>query len=119
MLFRSTSFKRVRRFIMRYAVFSDLEELKQKAEKTLNNLKAGLREWLGKNQTVAVDMETGDEYGWEDVLTFEDGIDAEDRLRMKNALIKTSVLREAIFLFSKSVLLRLDNILPGDRKSVV
>ncbi|HDZ58882.1 MAG TPA: hypothetical protein ENH47_02290, partial [Ignavibacteriales bacterium] len=108
-----TSFKRVRRFIMRYAVFSDSEELKQKAEKTLNNLKAGLREWLGKNQTVAVDMETGDEYGWEDVLTFEDGIDAEDRLRMKNALIKTSVLREAIFLFSKSVLLRLDNILPG------
>lgn len=108
-----TTFKRIRRFIMRYAVFSSSDELKQKADLTLINLKKGLREWLGTNQTVAVDMETGEEYGWEDVLIFEKGIDPEDRLRMKNALIKTSILREAIFLFSKGVLLRLNNILPG------
>ncbi|MCH8033421.1 MAG: GNAT family N-acetyltransferase [Bacteroidetes bacterium] len=108
-----TTFKRIRRFIMRYAVFSSSDNLKQKADLTLINLKSGLREWLGKNQTVAVDMETGEEYGWEEVLTFEDGIDPEDRLRLKNALIKTSVLREAIFLFSKGVLLRLNNLLPA------
>jgi long-subunit acyl-CoA synthetase (AMP-forming) len=108
-----TTFKRIRRFVMRYAVFSSSEKLKERADLTLINLKKGLREWLGKNQTVAVDMETGEEYGWEDVLTFEDGIDPEDKLRLKNALIKTSVLREAVFLFSKGVLLRLNNILPG------
>jgi len=107
-----TTFKRIRRFIMRYAVFSSSDKLKQKADLTLINLKKGLREWLGKNQTVAVDMETGEEYGWEDVLIFEEGIDPEDRLRVKNALIKTAVLREAIFLFSKGVLLRLNNLLP-------
>ncbi|MFC2094185.1 GNAT family N-acetyltransferase, partial [Bacteroidota bacterium] len=108
-----TTFKRIRRFIMRYAVFSSSDMFKQKADLTLINLKKGLREWLGKNQTVSVDMETGEEYGWEDVLIFEEGIDPEDRLRMKNALIKTSLLREAIFLFSKGVLLRLYNLLPG------
>jgi long-chain acyl-CoA synthetase len=108
-----TAFKRIRRFIMRYAVFSSLDMLRAKADSTLNKLKQGLREWLGTNQTVAVDLETGEEYGWEEVLIFEDGIDAEDRLRLKNALIKTSVLREAVFLFSSSVLLRLNNILPG------
>jgi long-subunit acyl-CoA synthetase (AMP-forming) len=108
-----TTFKRIRRFIMRYAVFSSSDKLKEKADLTLINLRKGLREWLGKNQTVAVDMETGEEYGWEEVLAFEEGIDPEDKLRLKNALIKTSVLREAVFLFSKGVLLRLNNLLPG------
>jgi len=108
-----TTFKRLSRFIMRYALFASSDELKHKAYSTLSNLRMGLREWLGKNQTVAVDMETGEEYSWEDVLTFEEGIDPEDRLRMKNALIKTSLLREAVFLFSKGVLLRLNNLLPG------
>ena len=66
-----------------------------------------------KNQKFAVDAETGEEYGWKDVLTFEEGIDAEDRQRIKNAIVKTPVLREAIFLFSGGVSLRLDNVLPG------
>ena len=108
-----TTFKRIRRFVLRYAVFSNITALKEKAESTVSNIQQGLREWLGPNQTVAVDMETGKEYGWEDVLTFEEGIDLEDRQRMKNAFLKTSVLREAIFLFSTGFLLRLDNILPG------
>ncbi|MCH7769951.1 MAG: GNAT family N-acetyltransferase [Bacteroidetes bacterium] len=108
-----TSFKQIRRFVMRYAVFSSSEKIKQKADTILTNLQQGLRLVLGKNQTVSVDMETGKEYGWDDVLTFDSGIDPEDRLRMRNALIKTSVLREAIFLFSKGFILRLDNILPG------
>jgi long-subunit acyl-CoA synthetase (AMP-forming)/GNAT superfamily N-acetyltransferase len=108
-----TNFKRISGFVMRHAVFSSYEPLRQKAESVLNNLQQGLRNWLGRNQTVSVDMETGKEYGWEEVLIFEDGIDLEDRIRMRNALIKTPVLREAIFLFSKGVFLRLDNILPG------
>jgi long-subunit acyl-CoA synthetase (AMP-forming) len=107
------TFKRIQSFIMRYAVFGSSAKLKQKADLTLIKLRKGLREWLGKNQTVAVDIETGEEYGWEEVLTFEEGIDPEDKLRLENVLKKTSVLREAIFLFSKGVLLRLNNLLPG------
>ena len=108
-----TMFKRVRRFIMRYAVFTTSPKFRYKADSTLSKLRKRLREWLGSNQTMAIDMETGGEYNWEDVLSFEEGTDPEDRLRIKNALIKTGVLREAVFLFSKGILIRLDNILPG------
>lgn len=108
-----TNFNRIRGFIMRNSVFSSYKPLKQKTETVFNNLQQGLREWLGQNQTVSVDMETGKEYGWEEVIIFEEGIDLEDRTRIKNAIIKTSVLREAIFLLSNGIFLRLDNILPG------
>ncbi len=107
------TYKGIRRFVMRFTVFSKIKEVKAEAEKTLVNLRKGLRDWLGKNQQFAVDVETSEEYGWEDVITFEEGIDAEDRLRIKNAVVKTSVLREAIFLFSGGISLRLDNVLPG------
>ena len=52
-----TTFKIIRRFLMRYAVFSQVTELKEKAESSLNSIQQGLREWLGSNQSVAVDME--------------------------------------------------------------
>jgi len=107
------TFKRIRRFVMRFSVFGKTPEVRVEAVKTLTNLRNGLREWFGKNQKFAVDAETGEEYGWKDVLTFEEGIDAEDRQRIKNAIVKTPVLREAIFLFSGGVSLRLDNVLPG------
>ncbi|MEE9448979.1 MAG: AMP-binding protein, partial [Ignavibacteriaceae bacterium] len=94
------TFQRIRRFVIRFSVFDKTPEVRVEAGKTLTNLRNGLREWLGKNQKFAVDVETGEEYGWKDVLTFEDGIDAEDRQRIKNAIVKTPILREAIFLFT-------------------
>ena len=106
-------FRRVRRFLMRFTFISEITELKMMSEKSLETLNTGFREWLGPNQRIAVDIETGDEYDWEDVLIFEEGIDAEDRLRIKNAIMKTAVLREAVFMFSNSLQLRLDDILPG------
>jgi len=106
-------FRRVRRFLMRYAALSGNDDIRKLAETSLDTLQSGFREWLGPNHQLAVDVETGDEYDWEDVLTFEEGIDAEDRLRIKNTIIKTSALREAVFMFSKGVQLRLDDILPG------
>jgi len=107
------TFKRIRRFVMWFSVFGNSQKVKEEAVKALENLRSGLRDWFGKNQNFAVDAETGEEYGWKDVLTFEEGIDAEDRQRIKNAIVKTPVLREAIFLFSDGISLRLDNILPG------
>jgi len=107
------TFKRIRRFVIRFSVFGKTPEVRVEAVKTLNNLRKGLRDWLGENQKFAVDAETGEEYGWKDVLTFEEGIDAEDRQRIKNAIVKTPVLREAIFLFSGGISLRLAEVLPG------
>ncbi|MEJ2103095.1 MAG: AMP-binding protein [Ignavibacteriaceae bacterium] len=106
-------FRRVRRFLMRFAYISEIHDLKLMAEKSLETLNTGFREWLGPSQRLAVDVETGDEYDWEDVLIFEEVIDAEDRVRIKNAIMKTAMLREAVFMFSNSLLLRLDDILPG------
>ncbi|MGB5531440.1 MAG: GNAT family N-acetyltransferase [Ignavibacteriaceae bacterium] len=106
-------FRRVRRFLMRYAALSVIDDIRKIAESSLESLQAGFREWLGSNQQLAVDVETGDEYEWEDVLTFEEGIDAVDRIRIKNAIIKTALLREAVFMFSNGVQIRLDDLLPG------
>ncbi len=107
------NFSRVRRFIMRHQAFSLDIFIKDSAEKSLQKLQQGLRDWMGINHGMAIDTETGEEYGWEDVLVFEEGIDAEDRLRIKNAVIKTQLIREAVFLFSNGIALRLDNILPS------
>ncbi len=107
------NFSRVRRFIMRHQAFSFAVFIKETAEKSLQKLQQGLRDWMGINHGLAIDTETGEEYSWEDVLVFEEGIDAEDRLRIKNAIIKTQLIREAVFLFSNGISLRLDNILPS------
>ncbi|OGU69337.1 MAG: hypothetical protein A2W30_01650, partial [Ignavibacteria bacterium RBG_16_36_9] len=106
-------FRRIRRYLMRFSTLSENADLKKIAESSLDTLTTGFREWLGVNRKIAVDLETGEEYQWEDVITFEEGINPEDRQRIKNAILKTSVLREAVFMFSNGFLIRLDDILPG------
>jgi ribosomal protein S18 acetylase RimI-like enzyme len=106
-------FRRIRRFLMRISALEENLEMKKFADSSLDALIVGFREWLGANQKIAVDLETSEEYNWEDVLSFEEGIDPEDRQRLKNAISKTAVLKEAVFMFSKGFLIRLDDILPG------
>ncbi len=106
-------FRRIRRYLMRFSALGENPGLKKIAEASLDSLTSGFREWLGVNRKIAVDLETGEEYQWEDVITFDEGINPEDRQRIKNAILKTSVLREAVFLFSNGFLIRLDDILPG------
>ncbi|MEB2295324.1 MAG: GNAT family N-acetyltransferase [Ignavibacteria bacterium] len=106
-------FRRIRRFLLRIATLEDNAGIKKFADSSLDSLTVGFREWLGANSKIAIDLETGDEYNWEDVISFEEGIDPDDRQRIKNALSKTAVLREAVFMFSRGFLIRLDDILPG------
>jgi len=106
-------FRRIRRFLMRLAALEDNAGIKKFAETSLDSLTVGFREWLGINRKIAVDPETSEEYQWEDVITFEEGISPDDRMRIINAISKTSLLREAVFMFSKGFLIRLDDILPG------
>jgi long-subunit acyl-CoA synthetase (AMP-forming) len=73
----------------------------------------GFRRWLGTTQDVAVDIETGEEYHWEDVVIFEESIDPKDEIRLLSAIKNTTLIREAVFLFSKGVLVRLNDIPPG------
>jgi long-chain acyl-CoA synthetase len=108
-----TLYKLVRQMIVRYQLREDWQQLSDLADEARMELLNGFRNWLGENQRVAVDVETGEEYRWKDVITFEDNIDPADQSRILNCVTNTSVIREAIFLFSKGNVVRLNDILPG------
>jgi len=108
-----TRYKLVRQMIVRYQLREDWQQLSDLANEVRMELLNGFRNWLGENQKVAVDVETGEEYTWKDVITFGDDIDPGDRNRILNCITNTSVIREAIFLFSKGNVVRLNDIPPG------
>ncbi len=108
-----STYERVRQVLAEIQLRRDIKNFSGYAAEARVKLREGFRNWIGPNQTVAVDLETGDEYTWEDVITFEEGIDEEDLARMKNAIIKLPVIREAVFLFSRGKIITLNNLLTG------
>ncbi|MCK7528707.1 MAG: hypothetical protein MZV64_69690, partial [Ignavibacteriales bacterium] len=74
---------------------------------TTNGIDSTFIVWLGENQRVAVDPETGEEYRWEDVLIFDQAISEKDQAHLKKAISEKQIIREAIFLISGSVLISL------------
>ncbi len=108
-----TKYKRVRQLIVRYQLREDCKNLSVSASMARKKLLQGFRSWLGENQKVAVDIETGEEYQWRDVIIFDEQISAQDRQNILQAFTNTSLLREAIFLFSSGNMVRLYDIPPG------
>lgn len=108
-----TSVKIIRQTIVRYQLGQDWQQLVQLADQARTHLRNGFRNWLGANQTMAVDVETGEEYGWHDVIITEQDLDPGEKDRIVKAITETSIVREAIFLFSEGTLIRLNDILPG------
>ena len=80
------------------------------AQKAYYNLIRGFRSWIGQSTNITVDPETGKEYGWEDILMFDDGVRQDHKKKLLNAIIETSLIRESIFLFSKNYLIGLSDI---------
>lgn len=107
------NYKPIRRLFLRYELYGATEKLRALGNKSRLDLRVGLREWLGPNLKVAIDPETSEEYRWEDVLVFDQDIPETDVVHIRKALVEEPVLREAIFLFSGGVLVRLHNILPA------
>ncbi len=107
------SYEKVRQIFVKYQIMKENKELSGIAAEYRIGLREGFRTWLGPNQMIAVDAETGEEYSWNDVISIEEGIEPEDASKLIEAISTTSVLREAIFLFSKGKLLRLDDIVPS------
>ncbi len=112
-IFHPTKYKRVRQLIVRYQLRSDYKSLPVLASQARTKLLEGFRQWLGENQSVSVDIETGDEYQWKDVVIFEENIPADEQKLLLEALSHTSLLREAVFLFSGGNMVRLYDIPPG------
>ncbi len=108
-----TRYKIIRQFLVSCQL-ADLESGFTRAARVARfECRDGFREWLGSTQEVAVDIETSEEYHWEDVIIFEESIDAADKARLLSSIINTTLVREAVFLFSEGVLVRLNDIPPG------
>jgi GNAT superfamily N-acetyltransferase len=106
-------YRRLRGFITRMSVEPSHPEIKQQASNARRRLDYGFRAWLGPASRLAVDPETAREYRWEDVVEFSDDVDEEAKRRLLEAFKATPMLREAVFLFSDGIAIRLDDILPN------
>jgi long-chain acyl-CoA synthetase len=106
-------YRRTRAFLVRMSLFAPTAQLRTHAADARAILEAGFHQWLGPSSKIAVDTETGQEYRWEDVVVFDEGVDDEDRRRMLSAIRSTAFLREAVFLFYHGTVIRLNDIPPG------
>ncbi len=106
-------FEPLRHALVRVELLAASSAVRDEAGRAAERLAQGFRGWLGPVRRIAVDPEAGEEYRWDDVVTFEDGIDEDDRLRILEAISRTGLLREAVFLFSGDALLSLADIPPG------
>ncbi len=106
-------FRTTRAFLVRMSLFAAMPELRRHAADARVTLEFGFRQWLGPTARIAVDTETGQEYRWEDVVVFEEGTDDEDARRLLSAIRTTTFLREAVFLFYRGTMIRLNDVPPG------
>ena len=105
-------YRRLRWFVTRMAMVAPSPAVRTLARTQLDGLVDGFRSWLGTPARIAVDPETGAEYGWSDVLAFADDIDEDVRQLLRQAIASVPLLHEAVFLFSRGTIVRLDDILP-------
>jgi hypothetical protein len=103
-------FKSIRFELVKWSNYETDKEVRAHAEGCWQQLQTNFRLWLGPNHNIAVDPETGQEYRWKDVVTFEEGLDARDKEKMYSAIKTQPLIREAIFLFSPGTLISLQDI---------
>ena len=107
------AFEPLRAALARAQVSAFPPSLREEAARGLDRLTEGFRDWLGPVRPIAVDPDEGNEYRWEDVVTFEDTVSEEDRRRILKAISTTGLVREAVYLFSGEALLQLSDIPRG------
>ncbi|MEE9133805.1 MAG: GNAT family N-acetyltransferase [Gemmatimonadota bacterium] len=108
-----TRFRKIRAFLVRASLFGGTQSLRERAEEARSALRSGFFQWLGPTLRVAVDTETSQEYRWEDVIVFEEGMDEEDRRRLLSAIKNTPLLSGSVFLLYGGTAIRLTDIPPG------
>ena len=80
------------------------------AQKANYALIKGFRTWVGPSPLLTVDRETGAEYSWDDVITFDENVRKIHKTKTLKAIKETSLIRESIFLFSSNSLIQLSDI---------
>lgn len=102
-------YKRLRWALSRMQAFANDVPVLNLMRQANTKMQEGFRRWLGSPTRIAVDPETGGEYRWEDVITFEDEMNEEDRHRVLGLIRGTNFVREAVFLFTGRII-RLSDI---------
>jgi len=80
------------------------------AQKAYYALIKGFRTWIGPSPVLTIDRDSGDEYSWEDVITFDENVRKIHKVKTLKAIKETSLIRESIFLFSSNSLIQLSDI---------
>ncbi len=88
-------------------------EIAARAQEEHDRLRRGFTHWIGPNLRLAIDPETGEEYGWKDVVAFEHGIPGATRELLLRALADTTLVRASVFLFGNGALISLADLPSG------
>lgn len=107
------NYVRVRQILVEIEVNYNGQLISDKARELRKDLRKKFRNLLGENFQVAIDSETGDDYTWNDVLSFDSNIEHDDKSLLFKCISKTNAIKEAIFLFSGGRIVNLDNIMLG------
>jgi long-chain acyl-CoA synthetase len=105
-------FARVRVPLARLTLHDD-SEIAARAGEELDRLRRGFSNWIGPNLRLAIDPQTGAEYGWKDVLVFDENVPPAAAHHLLQALGDSTIVRASVFLLGRGVLLSLADIPPG------
>lgn len=108
-----SNYERVRQILVDLELNSNQQKVSEYAKKSRADLRKKFRSLLGENLSVAIDSETGEDYYWENVVTFDSNVDADEQELIFNCISNTIAMKEAVFLFSKGKVVNLDNIMIG------
>ena len=89
------------------------EEVAARAGEESDRMRRGFSNWIGPNLRLAIDPDSGGEYGWKDVIQFDPSVPGRAREMLAQAIADTTLVRASVFLFSKGVLLSLADLPPG------
>jgi long-subunit acyl-CoA synthetase (AMP-forming) len=105
-------YHRVRVPLARLTLHDD-SEIAARAGEEHDRLRRGFSNWIGPNLRLAIDPQTGAEYGWKDVLVFDANVAPAAQHHLLQALGDTTVVRASVFLLGRGVLISLADIPPG------
>ena len=91
----------------------DDAEIAARAGEELDRLRRGFSNWVGPNLRLAIDPQTGTEYGWRDVLAFDENVAPAPAHHLLQALEDSTIVRASVFLLGRGVLISLADIPPG------
>ena len=112
-LFHPIKYPNVRQFFTLFSVETDVPALAQLAKNSLQRIEESFRNWLGGNAHIAVDPDLGQEYTWKQVVVFDDNVPENHTYVLLKLINETPFIREALFLFTGSVIVNLKDLPPG------